>query len=126
MPTPTSYRDLDVWQKSMMLAVSVYALTAEFPKHEVYGLRAQMRRAAVSVPANLAEGRGRFTRGEFAHHAAIARGSLMELDTYLEIAVQLGYLQVQSVEPAQQMADEISRMLTMLIRSLRRPRANPQ
>jgi four helix bundle protein len=126
MPTPTSYRDLDVWQKSMQLAVAIYALTADFPKHELYGLRAQMRRAAVSIPANIAEGRGRFTRGEFAHHAAISRGSLMELDTYLEIAIQLRYLPAQSVQPAQQMADEISRMLTMLIRSLRRPRPNPQ
>jgi len=126
MPTPTSYRDLDVWQKSMKLAVAVYALTADFPKHELYGLTSQMRRAAVSVPANIAEGRGRLYRNEFAHHAAIARGSVTELDTYLEIAIQLKYTRKAATEPARQLADDVSRMLTMLIRALRRPKRHPE
>jgi four helix bundle protein len=121
MPNPRSYRDLDVWQKSMKLAVAVYKTTADFPKHELYGLSSQMRRAAVSVPANIAEGRGRWYRGEFAHHCAIARGSLMELDTYLELAIELGYLRKQSVAPALELVEELGRMLTALIRALRRP-----
>jgi four helix bundle protein len=121
MPSPNSYRDLEVWQKSMTLAVAVYKITADFPKHELYGLTSQMRRAAVSVPANIAEGRGRWYRGEFAHHCAIARGSLMELDTYLELAIRLGYARRQTFEPAIGLADELSRMLTMLIRALQRP-----
>jgi four helix bundle protein len=121
MSTPTSYRDLEVWQKSMKLAVAIYTMTAAFPKHELYGLTSQMRRAADSVPANIAEGRGRGYRGELAHHASIARGSVTELDTYLELALRLGYLDTHVVESPVQLADDVSRMLTMLIRALRRP-----
>ena len=119
MTAPKSYRDLDAWQKAMTLATAAYHLTARFPKHELYGLTAQIRRAAVSVPANIAEGRGRYHRGDFAQHASVARGSLMELDTHLEIAVRLQYANEKDVEPLVQLIDQVSRMLTRLIRALR-------
>src|SRR5687768_6502165 len=119
MKSPESYRDLDVWQKAMTLATHAYELTRAFPKHELYGLTGQIRRAAVSVPANIAEGRGRFYRAEFAHHASIARGSLMELETHVEIAMRLEYAQRGDVEPLLQLVDQVNRMLTRLIRALR-------
>ena len=122
MQPPKSYRDLTVWQKAMVLTSATYDLTGRFPRHELYGLTGQIRRAAVSVSANIAEGRGRFYRGAFAHHAAIARGSLMELDTQLEIAIRLKYVETTEVEQLLQLIDEVSRMLTTLIRKLRRPK----
>ena len=122
MKAPKSYRDLKVWQMAMSLASGTYELTSQFPRHELYGLTGQIRRAAVSVPANIAEGRGRFSRGDFAHHASIARGSLMELDTHLEIAIRLNYVQAKDVEPLLPLVDQVSRMLTTLIRTLRIPK----
>ena len=81
-----SFRDLQVWQKSMEMTIAVYRLTRDFPRDELYGLTSQMRRSAVSVPSNIAEGQGRLNLGEFRQFLGIARGSNCELQTQLEIA----------------------------------------
>jgi four helix bundle protein len=86
------YRDLKVWQKSINLVVLTYRSTRRFPKHELFGITQQIQRAAVSVPANIAEGHGRTTKGEYRNFVSVARGSLKELETLLEIAFHLGYL----------------------------------
>jgi four helix bundle protein len=121
MPKPLSYRDLDVWKRSMDLVVDVYSLTREFPRSELYGLTDQTRRAASSVPSNIAEGNGRLYRKEYAHHVSIARGSISELSTCLEIAQRLGYVTRDVVAPLLTQAENISRMLLMLMRALDRP-----
>jgi four helix bundle protein len=87
-----SYRELVVWQKAKTLAVAVYRATEKFPKHDLYGLTSQIRRAAVSVPSNIAEGQGRLRPAEFRHFLGQARGSLLELDTQISIARDLNYL----------------------------------
>src|SRR5437867_1308629 len=87
-----SYRDLIVWQKAMDLAVLVYGFTEGFPAAEVHRLSSQITRAAAPVPANIAEGRGRGTSRDYANFLAIARGSLMETDTFLRLAIRLGFL----------------------------------
>lgn len=111
---PKSHRDLLVWQKGMDLAVEVYRLAAKFPGKETYGLASQITRAAASVPANIAEGRGRAGRKDFANFLAIAKGSLMETDTFIELASRLGYLRSPETEPALRLVTEISKMLTKL------------
>ena len=90
-----SYRELLVWQKAKALAVHSYTFSERFPRAETYGLTSQIRRAAVSVASNIAEGQGRLTRGEFLHFLGQARGSLLELDTQLEIALDLNYLDAE-------------------------------
>ena len=92
MPKVSSHRDLIVWNKAMDLAVDVYRLTASFPAAERYRLVDQLSRAAASVPANIAEGHARSTARDFAHFLSIARGSLMETQTYIMLAIRLGYL----------------------------------
>ena len=121
MPKPLNYRDLDVWKHSMDLVIAVYTLTREFPRSEFYGLTDQLRRAASSVPSNIAEGNGRLYRKEYAHHVSIARGSISELSTYLEVAQRLGYVTRTQVAPLLKQAEDISRMLLMLMRALERP-----
>ena len=121
MPRTLGFRDLDVWQRSMDLVVEVYRITRAFPQSELYGLTAQMRRAAASVPANIAEGNGRLFRKEYAHHVSIARGSIAELSTCLEIAQRLGYVSPALVSDLFKLADDISRMLLMLMRALDKP-----
>ena len=86
-----SHEDLQVWQEGMALAKDVYAATASFPKEEMYGLTSQMRRAAVSVPSNIAEGAARCSKKEFLQFLNIARGSLMELETQIFLARDLGF-----------------------------------
>lgn len=117
--TVKSYRDLDVWQKAVDLVVDCYALTERFPRQEVCGLTSQMQRAAVSVPANTAEGQGRSSRKEFLHHLSIAHGSLAELETHLEIATRLGYVQAADLEPFLSKAASVGRMLNGLRRALK-------
>jgi four helix bundle protein len=112
--TVSSHRDLVVWQKAMDLVVEVYRLSANFPKPELYRLTAQITRAAASVPANIAEGHGRWSRREFAHFLSIARGSLMETETFLTLAVRLGYLERAAATPAQGLITEVSKMLSSL------------
>jgi len=113
------YRDLSVWRKSMDLVATVYKLTKAFPKTEDYGLANQMRRAAVSVPSNIAEGHGLKHTGAYLRHLAIASGSLAELETQIEIAQRLNYLRPEHQSVIGD-ADEVGRMLVGLRRSLQR------
>ena len=108
------YRDLIVWQKAMELVTSVYEATSAFPRHELYGLTGQIRRAAVSVPSNLAEGHGRASRREFHQFISQARGSLMEVETQLEIARNLGYLSSADAAEVLAKASRVGRMLNGL------------
>jgi len=109
-----SHRDLVVWQKAMDLAVAAYRVSQGLPRSEDYGLTSQLRRAAASVPANIAEGSARGSRKDYAHFLSIAKGSLMELETFLMLAVRLEYLTEEQVAPVLQLATEISKMLTTL------------
>jgi four helix bundle protein len=119
MARPRSYRDLIVWQKAMELARQAYALTAGLPKNEAYGLLSQIRRAAVSVPSNIAEGQGRLTDLQFRHFLGNARGSLYELRTQVELASDLGYLKRNLVDSLMGLSDEVARLLNGLIASLK-------
>ncbi len=112
-----SYRDLQVWQKGMDLVVRIYELTSLFPQNEMYGLTSQMRRAAVSVPSNLAEGKGRSDR-DFSRFVLQSRGSVWELETQVEIAGRLGYLPDQHVQEIKRQTSEISRMLNGMLEAL--------
>ncbi len=115
-----SYRDLVAWQVSMELVTNVYRATENFPKHETYGLRGQIRRAAVSIPSNIAEGQGRNSRREFQQFLGHAKGSLVELETQVMIAANLGYLTSQQSEELLQQTERISRLLNGLIKSLQK------
>ena len=117
-----SYKDLKVWGKAMDLAVESYRLTKLLPKSEMFGLMAQIRRAAVSIPANLAEGHGRDHLGDYLHHLSIANGSLMELETHLPIIRRL-YTMETELQVAFAMTDELSRMLSGLTNRLKERRA---
>ena len=97
-----SFRDLRVWQLSMELVEIIYRLTRNFPKHEIYGLTSQIQRAAVSVPSNIAEGHTREHTKEFLHHLSIAQASLAELDTQLEIAARLNYVETSELGPVRE------------------------
>ena len=109
-----SYRDLVAWQKAMDLVTAVYRLTASFPREEIYGLVSQMRRAAVSIPSNIAEGQGRHGRAEFRHFLRQANGSLMELETQASIAERLGYASADAVAVILQDASEIGGLIHSL------------
>jgi four helix bundle protein len=112
-----SYRDLRAWQKSMCLVKEIYRLTRTFPKEELFGLVQQMRRAAVSIASNLAEGQGRLTAAEFRRFVGISRGSAMELQTQLLISKDLGYL---SGEPEVfELLDDVCRLVNALQASLK-------
>ena len=113
-----SYRELLVWQKAKSLASAIYAATETFPKREVYGLTSQLRRAAVSV-ASIAEGQGRLTPGEFVHFLGQARGSLLELDTQLAIALDLTYLDSEQATRLDREIYQILGLLNRLIESIR-------
>ena len=115
-----SYRDLLVWQKSIALVTNVYTASRCFPKDEVYGLSAQLRRCAVSVPSNIAEGHGRATRKSYLRYLEISLGSLFELQTQLLIARNLNYLEGDPFLRLDEASREVERMLTGLMRSLRR------
>ena|SRR5208282_3187136 len=118
MGTITSHRDLVVWQKGMDLAVQVYRLTSQFPRSEMYRLTAQLTRAVASVPANIAEGSARGSRRDYANFLAIAKGSLMETETFLTLAVRLLYLTKEEAAPSFSLITEMSKMLTALRRRL--------
>ena len=113
-----SHRDLIVWQKAMQLVVDVYRASEVFPKAETYGLTSQTRRAAASIPANIAEGQGRRLVGEYTQFLGNARGSLSELDTHLELAVRLGYLAAAQHSKLLDQLAEVGRLLNGLMRSL--------
>jgi four helix bundle protein len=114
-----SYKDLVVWQKSKTLAVQIYELTDTFPRKEMYGLTSQLRRAAVSVASNIAEGQGRLTTGEFLHFLGQSRGSLLELQTQLAISLELRYITKQQLQAMEEKSSEVLRLLNALIESLR-------
>ncbi|MGA2631154.1 MAG: four helix bundle protein [Terriglobia bacterium] len=113
-----SYRDLRVWQKAMDLAEVCYTVTRQFPKEELYGLISQVRRAVVSVPANIAEGHGRNNRGDYVQFLRIAQGSLKELETHLLLSRRLKIGKPGEVDPILDQCDTLGRMLRALIRSL--------
>jgi four helix bundle protein len=113
-----SYRDLDVWTKSMDLVVGLYRSTSAFPQEERFGLVQQLRRAAVSIPSNIAEGQGRKSRNEFRRFLYTALGSLVEVETQLIIADRLRYLPAGVLSDYEARTGEIGRMLNGLIRSL--------
>jgi len=119
MARPKSYRDLIVWQKAMTLARQVYGLTESLPKREAYGLVDQMRRSSVSVASNVAEGHGRLTDLQFRHFLGNARGSLYEMQTQLELAIDLGYLDKQKGLALMEQGWEVARILNGLLKSLR-------
>ena len=108
------HRDLVAWQKAMKLVKEIYRVTRDFPRDEIYGLTNQIRRAAVSVPSNLAEGHGRFSRKEFRQFIGRARGSLLEVETQLEIARDLGYLNDSAASELLAQASEVARVLNGL------------
>ena len=114
------YRDLEVWQKAMDLVVMCYQVTKCFPKNEVYGLTSQLQRAAVSVPANIAEGRQRQHSREFLQHLSIAFGSLAEVETHIQIAGRLSYLGEDHIGKVLDKTAEIGRMLHGLRRSIKK------
>jgi four helix bundle protein len=121
----SSYRDLEVWKKAIGLVTDVYRMTRAFPKDEMYGLTSQIRRAASSVPANIAEGWGRNMTGEYVQFLRIARGSLLELETHITIGENLGYISQEAGSQIANRTEEIGKMMYALIGSLtcRKPRA---
>jgi len=116
-----SYQDLRVWQQAMTLAVEVYGVTERFPKHELYGLTSQIRRAVVSVPSNIAEGKGHRSDREFLHFLYHARGSLFELETQILLAHKLKYISEKEVGELQALIAGVARSLTGLVNSLGHP-----
>ena len=113
-----SYRDLLVWQKGLELAYLLYEITRLFPQEERFGLISQIRRAAVSVPSNIAEGQAKYGKKEFIRYLYIAKGSLAELDTQCLIARKLGYVEEPQIKPILLQIDELQRMLYSLIEKL--------
>ena len=113
-----SYKDLVVWQKSITLVKLVYQLTRSFPPDEKFGLISQMRRTAVSVPSNLAEGHARNTTGEFIQFISHAEGSLAELETEMTLAVELNFCSSPEAQPIQTLIEEVQKMANALRRSL--------
>lgn len=112
------YRQLEVRQFAMELAEQCYLATQGFPKQELFGLVSQIRRAAASIPANIAEGQGREHTKEFLNHLSIARGSLMELETHLLLSQRVGFLQQEALERVLALTDRVSRMLSGLRKAL--------
>lgn len=115
-----SFRDLVMWQRSMQLTVTVYRLTKDFPREELYGLTSQIRRAAVSLPSNIAEGHGRLNTGEFKQFLGVARGSNAELQTHLEIARALGMGDSDLLNEAEGLSREVGKMIYATLHSLRK------
>ncbi|MDR0310134.1 MAG: four helix bundle protein [Acidobacteriota bacterium] len=112
------YRELIVWQKAMSLVKEIYCLTTKLPKEELYGLSSQVRRAAISIPSNIAEGQARNSTKEFTKFLSIARGSKAELQTQLLICVEIGYLSEADINTAMGLSEEVGKMLSSLIQKL--------
>ena len=113
-----AFRDLNVWQRAMQLTVAIYRLTQGFPREEIYGLSSQIRRAAVSIPSNIAEGQGRLSMGEFKQFLSVARGSNQELQTQLEIARALKFGDSTLIDEAENLSHEVGKMIYALLESL--------
>ena len=120
-----NYKDLKVWQKSYQFCLEVYRITKGFPKEEIYGLTSQIRRSAVSIPSNIAEGYGRKTTPEYIRSLYVAYGSNCELETQILLSYDLGYIKNEYMEKIQEDIGEIERMLKALIRSLENKYLNP-
>jgi four helix bundle protein len=116
--TAQGFRDLLVWQQSMLLVRQIYLMTRQFPRDEKFGLTSQMRRAAVSIPSNIAEGHARRSTGEFIQFISNVEGSVAELETQLEIASDLGYCTAAQTESVPGLAEEVRKMLNALRRRL--------
>jgi len=115
-----SYKDLVAWQKSMDLVIAVYQASQGFPKEEIFGLVSQTRRSAVSVPSNIAEGHARTSKKEFQYFLSNTRGSLAELETQLNIAHQLAYINETAINQLLERVGEVGRILNGLLSSLKR------
>jgi four helix bundle protein len=113
-----SFRDLVVWQKSMQMTTIIYRATQGFPREELYALSSQMRRSAVSVPSNIAEGQGRMTTGEFRQFLGVARGSNFELQTQIEIARRLSMGKAELLNEAESLSHEVGKMLYSILDKL--------
>jgi len=113
-----SYRDLRVWKTAVDLTLEVYRITEAFPPSERFGLTSQLRRAAISVASNIAEGHARSTRGEYRNFLSVARGSAIEVEVQLFLAEQIGYVESPMLVKARGYCDSISRMITRLKRAL--------
>ena len=124
-PTTRGFRDLRVWQGSMDLVEAVYLVTQDFPRDEVYGLTSQMRRAAVSVPSNIAEGQSRQHLREYLHHLSMAQGSLGELETQIELAGRLGYTSNEPCRVLLEQLGAVGRQLSALRSALQRKLLTP-
>jgi four helix bundle protein len=118
-PARQSFRDLTVWQRAMELAGAVYRLTQSFPREETFGLTSQLRRSAISIPSNVAEGHGRMSSREFKHFLLIARGSNSELQTQLQLSVDLGLGRPNEIQKAEALSNEVENMLFALLGRLR-------
>jgi len=114
-----TYHDLRVWQSAMQLTVDIYRVTRKFPSDEMYGLSAQLRRAAVSIPSNIAEGKGRLSDKELLRFLSCARGSVYEVQTQLEIAENLGYLSPGNRQALSEQANSVGRMLNAMMAKFR-------
>jgi four helix bundle protein len=114
-----SFRDLKVCQRAIQLSVAIYRLTRDFPREEVYGLSSQIRRAAVSVPSNIAEGHGRFTTGEYRQFPGIARGANYELQTQLEIARALDFGNPELLDEAEGFSFEVGKMISGVLNAIK-------
>lgn len=119
MVKKSSYRDLRIWQEAVDLALAIYRLTAGFPRHELYGLTSQMRRAAVSISSNIAEGKGHCSNGDFGRFLLHARGSLLELQTQIVIAHGLEYFSREEAANFTKSTDDLGRGLNGLIQAVR-------
>ncbi|MBD2564906.1 MULTISPECIES: four helix bundle protein [Nostoc] len=117
-PSIQSYQDLKVWQEAMNLAEECYRVTKQFPKEETYGMISQIRRASVSIPANIAEGYGRRTRGEYLQFLYIAQGSLKELETHLLLSIRVALAVAEVINPVINQCKLVGKILLGLIRSL--------
>jgi len=118
------FQDLQVWQRAVELSVAIYKLTDTFPKQEQYGLTSQLQRAAVSVASNIAEGRGRHTQGEFHHFLGMAQGSNYEVQTQIVIARKLGIGGLERLNAAENLSQEVGRMLSSFIAAVKtKPKA---
>jgi four helix bundle protein len=114
-----SYRDLVAWNKAMELVTEIYRVTYRFPKEELFGLMSQLRRAAVSIPSNIAEGKGRLSKGEFRQFLGNARGSLAELETQILIAQNLDYLDEAETNRLLAMVEEVGKVLNGLLSAVK-------
>ena len=110
-----SFRDLQVWQRAVQLSIAIYRLTKELPREEIYGLPSQIRRSAVSVPSNIAEGQGRLGTGEFKQFLGIARGSNFEVQTHLEIARALGFGDSKLLDETEGLSHEVGKMIHSIL-----------